>query len=181
MKDNKEIWLIEGYKSFALSGFKGLKIEPLAKQVGKNKSSFYHHFADLDLFIEKLLKYHICRCHIIAKRESEALNIDPELISVLIDHKVDLLFNRELRINRNIKSFSDTLLQSNKIVGSAFINVWVKDMNLKMTQNQIGGIFLLALDNFFLQTTSENLNHKWLSSYFLNLKSTTKSLLNGSV
>jgi AcrR family transcriptional regulator len=181
MKDNKDIWLIEGYKTFALSGFKGLKIEPLAKQVGKNKSSFYHHFADLDFFVEKLLKYHISRCHIVAKKESGALNIDPELINVLIEHKIDLLFNRELRINRNIKPFSETLIQSNKIVGSAFINVWVKDMNIKMTENQIDNIFLLALDNFFLQTTSESLNYDWLSSYFLNLKSTTKSLLNGSV
>jgi len=57
--NNKEIWIKKGYEIFAISGQSGLKIEPLSKTVGKSKSSFYHHFADLEFFTEHLLKHHI--------------------------------------------------------------------------------------------------------------------------
>lgn len=175
--DNKEIWIKTGYEIFALSGQSGLKIEPLAKKVGKSKSSFYHFFADLELFIEVLLQYHIEQSLIIGKKEQAAKNIDPELINILVEHRMDLLFNRQLRINQNIKLFSETLSLSNKVVGDAFVNVWVKDLNLQLTAKQIEGIFTLALENFFLQINADNLNYQWLAEYFANLKKITRNFV----
>jgi AcrR family transcriptional regulator len=168
--ENKETWIQVGYKIFALEGFKGIKIEKLAKKVGISKSSFYNYFLDLDTFIENLLQYHIQQSYILADKERNAQNIFPELIDILLEHKIDLLFNRELRIHRNNKLFSDTLLKSNEIVGNSFVLVWVKDLNIQLSQMQLEAIFELALENFFLQINSENLNHTWLSAYFLNLK-----------
>ena len=54
-KDNKLPWILCGYNIFSKEGPKGLKIEVIARQVSKNKSSFYHHFADLEVFTEILL------------------------------------------------------------------------------------------------------------------------------
>lgn len=173
--DNKLIWIKKGYEIFAISGFGALKIEPLSKSVGKSKSSFYHHFADLEIFTSFLLAYHIEQSNIIAVKEKNANNIDPELIDILVEHKIDLLFNRQLRINQNIPSFSDTLHQSNKIVGNAFVNIWVKDLDLKLTLKQLEGIFSLALENFYLQINPDTLNSIWLSAYFSNLKLITKN------
>lgn len=172
-KDTKDIWIKKGYEIFAICGQTGLKIEPLARAVGKSKSSFYHHFADLESFIDLILKHHLEQSLIIAKKEQQANHIDPELIGILVEHKTDLLFNRQLRINQNIKSFSDTLLQSNKIVGDAFVKVWVKDLSLRLTQKQLEGIFTLALENFFLKINADNLTNTWLSEYFANLKKIT--------
>jgi AcrR family transcriptional regulator len=168
--DNKEIWIKAGYEIFALSGYTALKVEPLAKFVGKSKSSFYHHFANLELFIDLLLQHHLVASHLMADKEKKAKNIDPELINILAEHKVDLLFNRQLRINQNIKIFSETLIRSNKIVGDAFVAVWIKDLGLNLTPKQVEAIFTLALENFFLQINSDNLNYTWLSVYFQNLK-----------
>ncbi len=168
--DSKDIWIKKGYEIFATLGQHGLKIEPLSKTIGKSKSSFYHHFADLETFTEYLLKYHIEQSKIIAYKEQNATNIHPELINILVEHKVDLLFNRQLRINQNIASFAIILQQSNKIVGDAFVKVWIKDLNLQLSPKQIEGIFSLALENFFLQINMENLNYDWLSSYFESLK-----------
>ena len=69
MNESKEIWIKIGYESFAQLGQNGLKIEPLAKKVGKNKSSFYHYFADLELYLDELLKHHINQSKIIAEKE----------------------------------------------------------------------------------------------------------------
>lgn len=170
ISENQEIWIKTGYDFFALYGEAGLKIEPIAKSVGKSKSSFYHYFVDLEIFMDYLLKYHLERSAIIANKEQQAKTIDPELINIFVEHRIDLLFNRQLRINQNIKSFSDTLFLSGKIVGDAFVKVWVNDLNLQLSQKQAEGIFTLAIENFFLQINSENLNYNWLSAYFSNLK-----------
>ncbi len=170
MKESKENWIKAGYETFALSGKSGLKIEPLANKVGKNKSSFYHFFADLELFVEDLLKYHIEQSYLIAEQEQNAKNINPDLINIIIKHKIDILFNRQLRINRDQKSFFSALEKSNEIVGNAFVMLWVRDLELKLTQKQLESIFELALENFYLQINADNLNQQWLSTYFNNLK-----------
>lgn len=83
MTEKKEIWIRAGYESFALFGLNGLKIEPLAKKVGKSKSSFYHYFADIEFFTEELLKYYLKQASIIAAKKKNAKNINPELIAIL--------------------------------------------------------------------------------------------------
>ena len=170
MVDSKEIWIKTGYEIFAQFGVSGLIIESLARKVGISKSSFYHHFVDLELFMEELLHYHIQQSYIIADKEKTAKKINPDLISILVEHKTDLLFNRQLRINRERKLFYETLNRSNQIAGNAFVMVWIKDLNLQRTQKQLEGIFELALENFYLQINLNNLNHLWLSEYFANLK-----------
>ena len=175
--DNKRIWIETGYSIFAASGQAGLKVEPLAQAVGKSKSSFYHHFADMDLFMDYLLQHHLKQSAIIGQKENSASCVDPELISILVEHQTDLLFNRHLRIHRNISSFNTALQQSDKIVGNAFVKVWAKEMNLNMPAHKIESITTLALENFYLQINENNINHKWLSSYFAELKKITTSLL----
>ncbi|MCX6266046.1 MAG: TetR/AcrR family transcriptional regulator, partial [Bacteroidetes bacterium] len=118
MIDSKDIWIKTGYEIFAQFGVSGLKIESLARKVGISKSSFYHHFADLELFMEELLNYHIQQSYIIADKEKNAKKINPDLISILVEHKTDLLFNRQLRINRERKLFYETLNRSNQIAGN---------------------------------------------------------------
>lgn len=168
--DSKEVWINAGYEIFAHKGHGGLKIEPLARKVGKSKSSFYHHFADLEVFIDVLLQRHIQQSYLMADKEQKASTVDPELIHILVEHKHDLLFNRQLRINQNIKAYADVLIRSNKIVGDVFVYVWVKDLNLTLSQKQLEGIFTLALENFYLQINADNLCYDWLSAYFAGLK-----------
>jgi AcrR family transcriptional regulator len=170
MTDNKDIWIKTGYDSFAKLGLNGLKIETLSKKVGISKSSFYHHFTDVEIFTEHLLKHHIQQSVIIGEKELHAKTIDPELITILADHKTDLLFNRQLRINRNIQLFDETLTQANKAVGNGFVMLWVKDLHLQMSQKQLEAFFELAIENFYLQINADNLNKQWLSGYFTNLK-----------
>ena len=155
---------------FALEGFREVKIERLAKKVGVSKSSFYHYFADLETFMEHLLAHHVGQARILAEKEQQARNISPELIDILLEHKTDLLFNRELRIYRSMPAFANVLEQSNAIVGDSFVNVWVKELNLHLTPPQLASLFELALENFFLQINAQNLTREWLSDYFANLK-----------
>lgn len=175
MTEKEEIWVVKGYETFALFGENALKIEQLAKQVGISKSSFYHHFADLDIFIGRLLQHHLKNSTIIAEKEKLATSINPELINILLEHKTDLLFNRQLRINSHKPNYRDTLMRSNYIIGKDFINLWLTDTKLNITKQQSEGLFELAWENFFLQINSENMNKKWFETYFENLKRITRS------
>jgi len=177
MIDTKDIWIETGYEIFAQYGASKLKIETLAKKVGISKSSFYHHFVNLELFIEDLLNYHIKQSYIIADKERNAKRINPDLIDILVEHKTDLLFNRQLRINRDLKLYFEILNKSDQIVGSAFVMPWIKDLNLQLTQKQLQGIFELALENFYLQINLKNLNHLWLKEYFDKLKRIISNLI----
>jgi AcrR family transcriptional regulator len=170
MAENKDTWIKTGYEIFALSGENGLKVEVLAKKVGISKSSFYHHFADLKIFVEYLLKFHLQQSEVMATKEKNAKNIDPELITILVDHRMDLLFNRQLRINQQQQHYKETLDKSNQIIGNEFVKLWAKDLNLNLSQGQLESLFELALENFYLQINAENLNPLWLSAYFSNLK-----------
>ena len=170
MIEAKETWIKTGYEMFALSGETSLKIEKLARRVGVSKSSFYHYFADLEVFVEQLLQYHLQQSLVIADKEKNVKSIMPELANIILEHKTDILFSRQLRFNQQVERYRLTLLQSNRIIGKEFIQIWVADLKIKLNPVQAEGLFGLALDNFYLQVNPENLTLPWLNDYFANLK-----------
>ena len=171
---SKARWIDKGYEVFACQGLEALKIERLAALTGVSKSSFYHHFADLETFCAYLFDKHLQQSAIIAAKERQAAHIDPDLIDILLEHKADLLFNRQLRFNKQIKVFDDTLQKSNAIVGNDFVQVWARDLSLQLSNRQLQAISTLALENFYLQINEQNLTKTWLQNYFGELRSTLK-------
>ena len=168
-RKGKEIWITIGYQIFAEQGQQGLKIEPLAQVVGKSKSSFYHYFADMEVFIENLLRHHMTQITVLAEKERNAQNINPELIAILVAHKTDLLFNRQLRIYKNVPAYGGILQQTDSLFGDAFISVWMKDLGIKLPKSKVKALYTLALENFFLQINPENITTDWLTTYFEEL------------
>ncbi|WP_454623762.1 TetR/AcrR family transcriptional regulator [Bradyrhizobium cenepequi] len=50
-------WLDQGLKALAKRGFTALKAEPLAKEMGVSRGSFYWHFADIAAYHAAVLKH----------------------------------------------------------------------------------------------------------------------------
>lgn len=173
----QSLWITTGYEKCAINGIDRLKIEQLAKAVGTSKSSFYHYFADLDCFVDILLSYHFERCEILADKEKNCLQIHPDLIDILLEHKIDLLFHRQLRINQNNSQIERALIKSNNILGNYSMMLWAKDINHNLSQNQLEGLFKIATDDFYMKINENNLNREYLYNYFNNLKQTTKQLI----
>lgn len=170
MTNSRDIWIQVGYEAFAADGPGGLKIEAMARRAGISKSSFYHHFADLDIFTDCLLTEHLRHNHLMAQKEQQATCIAPDLVQILADHRTDLLFHKQLRVHRNHPPFLQTLQQADLITGSAFALVWVRELNLRMSDRQLSAFFELALENFYLQIHADNLHVAWLTAYFAQLK-----------
>jgi AcrR family transcriptional regulator len=169
--DSKQAWILCGYRLFAQAGPNGLKVEVLARAVGKNKSSFYHHFADLEVFTEILLSYHLERSAIIADRERQCKQVVPELLHLMVEVKEDLLFNRQLRINRNVSQFRQCFETASQEVGAAIIGIWAEALGLSGNSPLALMVLNLSLENFYLQITEETLTYEWLLSYVKGLQS----------
>ncbi|MBX2870786.1 MAG: TetR/AcrR family transcriptional regulator [Saprospiraceae bacterium] len=173
-KDIERPWILVGYSLFAEKGPTGLQVQVMAREVQKSKSSFYHLFADLDVFTEVLLEYHLERSKVIAHKETFCQNLVPDLVNLLLEVKEDLLFNRQLRIHRDKANFSYFLEQSDAVVQDSFYKVWARDIGLEEKPQLARDVFALALENFYLQLTEQNLNYAWLTQYFQELRTLVK-------
>ena len=188
MNNIQKPWIEEGYRVLAHKGHEALKVERLAKTVGKNKSSFYHHFADLEVFTGVLLEYHLKQAYAIAEKESKAQSLE-ELIDIILEHKLDLLFNRQLRVYRDIPAFEACFTKVNAVSVPAILEIWAKIIGLEDHSYLAGLVLQLSLENFFLQITEKTLNREWLENYFRELqklirqfkKLQTMPAMNGSV
>lgn len=172
-------WIQAGYELFAEEGPTGLKVERLARQVGKSKSSFYHHFADLEVFIEFLLAFHMDRSREIADRERQCNNVIPELLEVILAVKQDLFFSRQLRIHRHIPKFKACFEASSHEVGDAIIGIWAKELGLKGNSHLALMVLNLSLENFYLQITPQSLTYEWLEEYVRGLKQMVQAFKQG--
>lgn len=176
MMKSKNKWIEKGYEIYALVGYEKLKVEALARAIGVSKSSFYHYFADLECFLEYLFQHHFKMCEQLAEKERNCEAIYPDLINILIEHKIDLLFHRQLRIHRYTDSVQTALSKANEILGNYAIMLWAKQINLNLNITQLEGLFELATDDFYMRMNRDNLTYDGLKSYFQNLSRTTNRL-----
>ena len=175
MTDSKEIWIQKGYQIFSDEGPDGNRISRLAKILGRNKSAFYHYFATVEIFTAELLDLHLRNASVMAKKMkvTETLN---DLIDILIQHKVDLLFNRQLRVNRQKAEFEVCFSKTNQFVGDSIMPLWSNIIGLEGNSYLSRMVLQLSIENFMLKTTSQTLNRIWLEEYFVNLQLMIKKL-----
>lgn len=166
----KEPWIRAAYTLFAQEGPFGMKVEVLAKRVGISKSSFYHHFADMEVFTEGLLNYHIDRVKHIADLERQCPRVVPDLLRLLLTVEEDLLFGRQLRTHRAVADFQKCIEITNCEIAGAILPVWAEAFGLA-DRPQVARLLLnLVIDNFYLRLTNQTLTYEWLLSYISELR-----------
>src|SRR5437764_2798517 len=95
-------WLDHGLKALATRGFSALKAEPLAKEMGVSRGSFYWHFADIGAFHAAILKRwrEVAAEAIIANVEAAAGGDEP--LAVLLRR----VFSERLALERAVRSWA---------------------------------------------------------------------------
>ena len=172
----KQAWIYIGYDLFSKEGPKGIKVEVLAKKVGKSKSSFYHHFSDLEFFMESLLNLHLEKAKRISLQAAKCKKMAPDLLNLLIDIKQDLLFNRQLRINRQMPNFKQCFQAANKLVENAFLDVWAIELGLSEKKHLAQSVLSLTVENFYLQITEETLTYNWLKLFLIEIQAMVRGI-----
>lgn len=177
MKSSELPWLEAGYITFAMEGPTAIKVERLARSVGKNKSSFYFLFADIEVFIGHLLRYHMEQVEVLAEKEAQCSSLE-ELIELIVANKTDLLFNRQLKIHRENPEFEACFCKTNQMTVASITELWKEMLGLENESYLAGLVLKLSLENFYLQITDETLNKDWLNSYFAELQQLVQSFKN---
>lgn len=169
MKESEKKWIEIGYRTFAYDGPNSIKIIRMAQKLNKSKSSFYHLFGNLEIFTQRLLDFHLEQAKCIVIKESNAKN-EKELIEVLIQHKIDLLFNRQLRFHRETSIFENCFNEINQISFPALVPLWKEIIGLSDNSYLAEMVLALSIDNFYLQITESTLNEEWLKFYFKSIR-----------
>lgn len=111
----------------------------------------------MEVSTERLLNFHMTQAKVIREKESNAQN-EAELTQILLEHKLDLLFNRQLRIYRDNSDFQTCFIKTNEISLSGFMPIWKKVIDLNENNHLAQMVLMLSIENFFLQITDETLN-----------------------
>jgi AcrR family transcriptional regulator len=181
MKNAVELpWVEAGYEIFSQQGPDGLKIEQLARKVGISKSSFYHHFADLSIFQEMLLGYHLECAKLVAERAGRCSSMVPDFINLVIDVKPYVMFNRQLRIHRANVSFLLCFERAVSVVGDELQVLWSEMLDLKDEPRISATILNVALDLFYHRVTENNLTYEWLLDFIEEIKGFLKDVIRSS-
>ncbi|MGK0388382.1 MAG: AcrR family transcriptional regulator [Maribacter sp.] len=169
-------WVEEGYNLFSKNGINSINIESIARRINKNKSSFYHYFGDIDFFEAELLKFHIHKAEQFAELAKKCKSIKPELLNLFIEHKTDLLFHKQLRINRHKPAYKKCFETAFEKLDEAMIDNWADFLGLK-TQQLFAKTFLhLIAENFLLQITEQTFDYNWLNNYLDDVNSIFKQM-----
>jgi len=176
LKESKLVWILNGYRLFSETGPFSIKVESLAKQVSKSKSSFYHHFSDLEIFFEALIEYHRGRAPEIEAKMRSCQNINPDFINVLLELKEDILFHRQLRVHRNHKQFKGIVEELHYPIEQSFLPIWAKSIGLENNVMVANAFLKLTVDNFYLRISKENLNKQWLLALMDEYKMMVQSI-----
>ncbi len=180
MKKKEEFWILAGHKIFAEQGPLAITVEGLAREVNINKSSFYHHFANLEVFTNRLLNYHFERSMIILEEEKRCKNIDPDLFEIFLKYKRDVLFHRQLLVNRSHPEFEGLYTKITDQGIDAIIKIWNKELNFTTHSSTGRRLLKMGIENLFQRSTFKNLTISHLQNSFKELKSITTELRNSS-
>lgn len=155
-------WIEAGYSVFALQGPEALKVEQLARQVGISKSSFYHHFADLPVLIEVLLRYHQQRAQAMAVKAATCRSFNPDYVRIMVAHRLDLLFQRQLRMRRHELEYQECFNKAHHLVMEVVMPLWAESMGLPGQLPAAREMLAVVTDVFYQRLTNDNLTDEWV-------------------
>ena len=165
-------WLKQGYVDFAMGGPQALRVETLARKVGKSKSSFYHHFATIDIFTDLLLDYHLMRAKVLSEKIKQCQVLGEEVIDILLSQTTDILFNRQLRFHRDVPKFFNCFNTLNECFYDGMEKIWKEFIHLQDKPETARSMYFLMHENFYLQLSPENVTKEWFVNYFAEVQST---------
>lgn len=129
----KQKWIEKGYEHFALYGPAKLSINKISKEIELSRASFYHYFADLELFIEELLDLHWQVNQDFASiGAKECKKYSPDLYLLLEKYPIPLQFSKQLFLNRNIPAYNYLFMKILSAIGSLFcLKLFSEQFNIR--------------------------------------------------
>ena len=157
---SKQKWIEKGYEHFALYGPDNLSVNKLSKEIGSARASFYHHFGDIEVFIEELLDMHWKinqqYCSVGAR---ECKKLFPDLYLLLEQYPIPLKFSIQLFRNRNNPSFNYLFMKTYNASAIAFIlKLFSEQFGLHHNNEDTYNLWLTVGESWYSRLDTNNLS-----------------------
>ena len=165
-----DTWIQAGYNLLATEGIDGIKIERLAKILQLNKSGFYHYFGTMESYVKNLLQYHICIAKGIAGEIARCQNIDPDLLLLIVKHKVFFLVESQLLVKRRPAQIDDQIDEAGRIVNEELLPLWRKTNELPHDDSVALAYLNIIRHFFYAQVDAAHINYEFLHKLTVDTK-----------
>ncbi len=163
--EKRHQWILAGYTLVAEQGMHALHSEHLANILGKSKSSFYHYFGKLEDFRMLLLEYHVKQAVPVAAQLEVCENYVPDMLNVLIENKIHVLFHKQLRIHRDNPIFEKAFTKAFKQIEKQILNRLNQHFGIEKQPLFAKSFLNIVTDNLLMRITHKNFTFKWLKAY----------------
>jgi AcrR family transcriptional regulator len=162
--DSKTKWLSIGYQHFALYGPDQMSINQISKEINASRTSFYHHFGDIEIFVEDLLRMHLIAIEkFIDAGKVRCKQLYPDLFDLLTEYPTELKFNIQLFHNRNNPTFNFLFYKGYEIVAHAFVLKLFKDQfSFSKSDKDIFELWLTLGETWYSRITPNDLSSSTL-------------------
>lgn len=168
--DKRHVWIEAGYRRFAAQGEAGLTVESIARDLGKNKSSFYHYFGELQVLKSDILDLHIAHSKTVGEKIAAASQLDPDVLEIILEHKEDFLFHKQLKLETD-QVYKDHHTRAYALVEAPLVDKLSQAFGLEDKQLFSNALLSLVSDNFLLRIQESTLSVEWLRDYVKELRS----------
>ena len=156
----RQKWVEKGYEQFATYGPNNLSINKLSKEIGSSRASFYHHFGDIEIFIEELLNIHWQKhqqfCSIGARVCNQYF---PDLYLLLEQYPIPLQFSKQLFLNRNNPAFNYLFMKTYNASARAFIlKLFSEQFGLHQNDEDTYNLWLTVGESWYSRLDTNNLS-----------------------
>jgi len=166
-EETRQLWIEKGYEHFALYGPKNLSINKLSKTTGSSRASFYHHFGDIDVFVDELLAKHWHFVEILKSSGREKCKrLFPDLYNLLAHNPLPLQFSLQLFHNRSNPEFNFVFIKSFEEFAKSFaLELFKKHFGLLQSEREVYLLWLTLSEAWYSRLDTNDLTSETLQKH----------------
>lgn len=158
--ESTQRWIEAGYELFASDGPDGVQVEKLARKLDLNKSGFYHHFGDRDVFFSMLMEHHYLVNGHFYNEILSLKRFDPDYINLLIKYKTAICVQAHLKKNVSNTVYKEEYLRNKLRNDKAVVPLWAAYLNIPDNQVLAQELWEIIRDVFFMRFNRNNLSYE---------------------
>lgn len=157
---SKQKWIEKGYEHFALYGPDNISINAISKEIGSPRASFYHHFSDMEVFINLLLETHLDIIKSYVEEGKEYCDhLLPDFFQLIEKFPMGLKFQRQIFLNRHIPILGYMFAKIQGETSKGFVlDLFIKQFDLKIKREDAARLWITLTESWFTRINPEQLD-----------------------
>ena len=144
-----------------------MSINQIGKEIGASRSSFYHHFGDLEFFLDELLVTHYEICQEFDRQaHMNCQKLMPDLYRELAKYPVSLRFHIQLFRHRNRPRFNYLFMKSFESSATSFaLKLFADHLQLNLDEKKLYPLWLTLGEAWYSRLDPDDISPSTLQHH----------------